>query len=76
MSTLTIAQMAAITGSDKTAIDAELETAFSEAVGEKDYQRLLDQQWLPFQGTAHMNLQFQDAVAAEVRAAREFLEAL
>ena len=76
MTKASIAQMAAFTGADQSDIDAELEAAFSEAIGQNDYQRLLDQKWLPFQGTKHMTLVFQDAVEKEVRAAREFLESL
>lgn len=76
MTKTTIAQMAAFAGADQADIDAELESAFSEAIGAGDYQRLLHEQWLPFQGKAHMDLPFQDAVASEVRAARAFLETL
>ncbi|EWS65671.1 hypothetical protein Y695_01061 [Hydrogenophaga sp. T4] len=76
MTKTTIAQMAAFAGADQADIDAELEAAFSEAIGAEDYQRLLDEQWLPFQGEARMDLPFQDAVASEVRAARAFLETL
>jgi hypothetical protein len=68
--------MAKFTGADQADIDSELEEAFSGAIGATDYQRLLDEKWLPFQGTAHLNMTFPDALGKEVAAAREFLGSL
>ena len=56
--------------------DATLELAFADAIGHDKYQRLLDEQWLPFAGTAHLSMSLKDAVAREVKAATEFLETL
>lgn len=64
MTKATVAQMAAFTGADQADIGAE------------DYQRLLNEQWLPFQGKAHMDQPFEDAVESEVRSAHAFLETL
>lgn len=55
---------------------ADLEEAFSEAIGPEVYQKLLGEQWLPFQGVAHLRLSKKEAVAREVVAAREFLASL
>lgn len=76
MTKATVAQMAAFTGADQADIDAELEAAFPAAIGAEDYQRLLNEQWLPFQGKAHMDQPFEDAVESEVRSAHAFLETL
>lgn len=56
--------------------DAALESAFADAIGHDNYQRLLDEKWLPFAGTAHLSMSFEDAVARELKSASEFLEDL
>ena len=56
--------------------DAALEAAFVDAIGHDKYQRLLDEQWLPFEGAAHLALPLADAVAREVKDATEFLQSL
>jgi hypothetical protein len=56
--------------------NAQLESAFSEAMGAINYQRLLDEKWLPFQGESHLKLSNKEAVAREVAAATEFLSEL
>mgnify|MGYP003661735571 CR=1 FL=1 len=56
--------------------DAALESAFADAIGHDKYQRLLDEQWLPFEGTSRLSLSLADAVAREVKAATEFLQSL
>jgi len=56
--------------------DEQLETAFADEIGASDYQRLLDEKWLPFQGDSHSNRTFNEAVKKEVQAAREFLASL
>ena len=56
--------------------DAGLEAAFADAIGHDKYQRLLDESWQPFAGTAHLSMSLEDAVAREVKAATEFLKDL
>ena len=56
--------------------DENYETAFAQAIGADQYQRLLNEQWLPFQGESHKRLPFPEAVLREVARAQEFLAAL
>ena len=55
---------------------ATLESAFADAIGHDNYQRLLDQKWLPFAGKTHLSMSLADAVAREVKAATKFLQTL
>lgn len=55
---------------------ATLESAFADAIGHDNYQRLLDQKWLPFAGRTHLSMSLADAVAREVKAATKFLQTL
>lgn len=56
--------------------DATLGSQFADAIGHDTYQRLLDEQWLPFQGHWHLSMRTEDAIAREVANAREFLAGL
>lgn len=56
--------------------DEEYETAFADAIGSDQYQRLLNEQWLPFPSEDHKRLPFAEAVTREVKRAKEFLDGL
>ena len=55
---------------------ADLEEAFAESIGPDAYQKLLDEKWLPFQGTTHLRMTKEQALTREVASAREFLDSL
>lgn len=55
---------------------ATLESEFADAIGHDTYQRLLNEQWLPFQAHWHLSMRPEDAIAREVANAREFLASL
>ena len=61
---------------DSMPVDEEYETAFADAIGSDQYQRLLNERWLPFPGEDHKRLPFAEAVTREVRRAKEFLDGL
>ena len=56
--------------------DAGLESAFADAIGHDAYQRLLDENWKPFAGKAHLSMPFGAAVEREVHAATKFFKTL
>lgn len=74
MSTTTLGEEIASGRISQTELDANLETAFADAIGPARYQRLLDEQWLPFAGKTHMKMPFAAAVDSEVQSAIAFLE--
>lgn len=61
---------------DRSEEDTALELAFVDAVGQENYQKLLNEGWLPFHGSLHEKLEFATAVANEVKEAQEFLASL